>query len=47
MVECYMLLDRYKYMFTRKQYSTIKGQIKSGDYVGAKKGIMKIIRRID
>ena len=39
----YKLLKTHKYMFTKQQYLTIKGQIKSGDYYGAMKGIKKII----
>lgn len=42
-IKLYKLLKTYKYKFTRQQYLTIKGQIKTGDYEGAMKGIKKII----
>lgn len=37
----YALLKRFKTYFTKQEYLTIKGQIKSGDIQGAYKGIMK------
>ena len=37
-----MLSDNKKHL-TKQQYLTIKGQIRSGDYQGAYKGIVKII----
>lgn len=41
--ELYKMLAHNKYKFTTQQFKTIKGQIKKGDYFGAKKGILKII----
>ena len=35
----YKLLKYNRHKFTKQQYSTIKGQIKAGDYEGALKGI--------
>ena len=40
----YQMLAHNKYKFTTQQFKTIKGQIKKGDYFGAKKGILKIIK---
>ena len=37
----YTLLKRFKTYFTKQEYLTIKGQIKSGDFKGAYKGIIK------
>lgn len=41
----YRMLKIYKDRFTKHEISTIKGQIKKGDYFGAEKGIKKVIRR--
>jgi hypothetical protein len=41
-IKLYKLLRGFKYKLTKQQYSTIKGQIKNGDYIGAYKGIMKL-----
>ena len=43
----YMLLKKFKKVFTKQQYLTIKGQIKSGDYQGVYKGIMKRLANFD
>ena len=42
-IRLYKLLQKYKWRFTRQQYSTIKGQIKKGDLDGAYKGIKKVL----
>ena len=39
----YILLNQFKFRFTKQQYLTIKGQIKSHDLQGAYKGIMRVI----
>ena len=39
----YKLLKFNKYKLTKQQFSTIKGQIKKGDLVGAYKGINKCL----
>ena len=39
----YILLNQFKFRFTKQQYLTIKGQIKSGDLQGAYKGIVRVI----
>jgi len=41
-IRLYKLLKQYKYRMTKQQYKTIKGQIKSGDYDGALKGISRL-----
>lgn len=38
-IKLYMILKRVKYKLSKQQYSTIKGQIKSGNYDAAMKGI--------
>ena len=40
----YQMLAHNKDKFTTQQFKTIKGQIKKGDYSGAEKGILKIIK---
>ena len=45
MQECFKLLKRYKYLLTRQQKRTLKGQILSGDINGFKKGLYKLINR--
>ena len=40
-INLYKMLKHYKYRLTKHQYKTIKGLIKSGDLVGAFKGIIK------
>ena len=42
-IQLYKMLDFNKYKLTRQQYSTIKGQIKKGDLLGAYKGLNKVI----
>lgn len=39
MIEAYKLLKANKRKLFKQVYLTIKGQIKSGDYIGAIKGI--------
>lgn len=39
----YQMLAHNKYKFTTQQFKTIKGQIRKGDYFGAKRGMLKII----
>ena len=45
MKENFKLLKEYKYLLTRQQKSTLKGQILSGDINGFKKGLYKLINR--
>lgn len=45
MQECFKLLKEYKYLLTRQQKRTLKGQILSGDINGFKKGLYKLINR--
>ena len=39
----YILLNQFKFKFTKQQYLTIKGQIRANDLDGAFRGIMKIL----
>lgn len=41
-IHLYKILKKNKYKLT-KQYNTIKGQIKVGDYEGALKGMNRLI----
>ena len=41
-IKLYKLLKKYKYRMNKQKYKTIKGQIKSGDYEGALKGISRV-----
>lgn len=41
-IDCYKLLKTYKYRLSKQQYKTLKGQIKSGDYDGFRKGLFTI-----
>lgn len=43
--DCYRLLKIYKYRLNKQQYRTLKGQIKTGDYQGFRKGLFKIALR--
>lgn len=45
-VRCYRLLKKYKKELTKAQYSTIKGQIRKGDYEAAMKGLNRLIGRV-
>lgn len=38
-------LNNHKDKLTKQQYKTLKGQILSGDYIGAEKGLKKLIRK--
>ena len=38
-------LNSYKDKLTKQQYKTLKGQILSSDYIGAKKGLKKLLER--
>ena len=40
-------LKKYKYKLTKQQYKTLKGQIIHGDIIGFKKGLIKILNRIE
>ena len=40
----YQMMMHNRDKFTTQQFKTIKGQIKKGDYFGAEKGILKIIK---
>lgn len=42
-VKCYRLLKKHKRELTKAQYSTIKGQIRKGDYEAAIKGLNRLI----
>ena len=42
-IKLYKLLKKYKWKMSRQQYTTIKGQIKKGDLLGAYKGINKCL----
>jgi len=46
MKECYDLLKKYHNILTRQQIQTFKGQIKSGDYIGFKKGLKKVLKEM-
>lgn len=39
----YKLLNKCRSYLTKQQYKTIKGQIKAGDYIGAEKGLKKLM----
>lgn len=39
------VLKHYKPKLTRQQYSTLKGQILKGDFDGAKKGLVTILKK--
>ena len=43
-IKLYKLLKHFRYMLSKQQYRTIKGLIKSGDLVGAYKGMQKCTR---
>lgn len=45
-VRCYRLLKKHKKELTKAQYSTIKGQIRKGDYEAAMKGLNRLIGRV-
>ena len=40
----YMKLKHYQSQLTKQQYLTIKGQIKKGDYMGADKGLNRLMK---
>ena len=42
-IKLYKLLKQHKYIMTKQQYKTIKGQIKSKDFEGAYKGIYNLL----
>lgn len=42
-IKLYKLLKKYKWKMSRQRYTTIKGQIKKGDLIGAYKGINKCL----
>ena len=44
-IECFKLLKLHQYKLNKQQYKTLKGQIKSGDFIGFKKGLSKIIKK--
>ena len=44
-IQLYKLLRHYRHRITRLQYTTIKGQIRKGDLLGAYKGIQTCINR--
>lgn len=42
---CFKLLKQYKYLLTKAQASSLKGQLLAGDVQGFKTGLSKIIKR--
>ena len=47
MKEYLKLLKKYRKHLTRQQLLTLRGQILNGDYDGFKKGLKKVLNRID
>ena len=45
MKEELIILNKYKYMLSKQQYKTFKGQILSGDINGFRKGLFNLIKR--
>lgn len=45
MVESFKILKKYKKYLTSQQKKTFKGQILSGDAIGFKKGLKKVLER--
>lgn len=43
--KCMYLLKQYRYILTKQQKNTFKGQILSGDTEGFKKGLQKVINQ--
>lgn len=43
MKECYKLLEKYHRYLTRQQLLTLKGQIKTNDIIGFKKGLKRLL----
>ena len=43
-IRLYKMLKQFRYKLTRLQYTTIKGQIRAGDLLGAYKGIKRCIK---
>lgn len=41
----YSLLNKHRSQLTKQQFKTIKGQIVAGDYVGARKGLKKLLNK--
>ena len=41
----YAILKHIKYKLSKQQYTTIKGQIKANDLIGAYKGIQKLVNK--
>lgn len=46
-LECYKILDRYKFRLPQQDYRTLRGQIRAGDIKGFKKGIQTVSGRIN
>lgn len=44
MKENYRLLKEYRYLLTRQQFLTLKGQLFKGDIEGFRKGLFKLAR---
>ncbi len=44
-VELLKLLGKHKHILSRQELRTIKGQVLAGEYEGALRGIMTILRR--
>ena len=45
MKEYFKLLNQYKHLLTKQQFKTLKGQILSGDTLGFRKGLYKLIAK--
>lgn len=45
MKEEFMILKKYKYMLSKQQYKTFKGQILAGNIDGFRKGLFSLIMR--
>ena len=44
MKESFKLLKEYKYILTKQQYKTLKGQLLKGDIQGFRKGLFKLAK---
>lgn len=44
MKENFILLKTYRYILTKQQYRTLKGQLKKGDIEGFRKGLFKLAK---
>lgn len=44
-VDFFKMLGRHKHLLTRQELQTLRGQAMTGDYDGAKKGLIKLLDR--